>query len=102
MASTDANIISCLPRSNAAKAYTKDQDGCRKILRGLSERKGVRIIEAKCCQDHIYMIGEILPHLSVASFIGYLKSKSGLIIFDKHANLKYKYGNRHFWCGEIM
>ena len=44
------------------------------------------------------MLVEIPPHLSVASFMGYLKSKSSLMIFDKHANLKYKYGNRHFWC----
>ena len=64
----------------------------------MSERKGVRIIEAECCPDHIHMLVEIPPHLSVASFMGYLKSKSSLMIFDKHANLKYKYGNRHFWC----
>ena len=64
----------------------------------ISERKGVRIIEAECCPDHIHMLVEIPPHLSVASFMGYLKSKSSLMIFDKHANLKYKYGNRHFWC----
>ena len=69
-----------------------------KILRELSERKGVEIIEAECCRDHIHMLVSIPPHLSVASFMGYLKSKSSLMIFDRHANLKYKYGNRHFWC----
>ena len=69
-----------------------------KILRELSERKGVEIIEAECCPDHIHMLVAIPPHLSVASFTGYLKSKSSLMIFDRHANLKYKYGNRHFWC----
>ena len=62
-----------------------------KILRSLCERKGVNIISAECCPDHIHM-------LSVSSFMGYLKSKSSLMIFDRHANLKYKYGNRHFWC----
>ena len=69
-----------------------------KILRLLSERKGVEILEAECCLDHIHMLVTIPPHLSVASFMGYLKSKSSLMIFDRHANLKYKYGNRHFWC----
>ena len=61
-------------------------------------RKNVEIIEAECCPDHIHMLVTIPPHLSVSSFMGYLKSKSSLMIFDKHANLKYKYGNRHFWC----
>ena len=69
-----------------------------KILRSLCERKGVNIISAKCCPDHIHMLVEIPPHMSVSSFMGYLKSKSSLMIFDRHANLKYKYGNRHFWC----
>ena len=69
-----------------------------KILRELSERKGVEIIEAECCPDHIHMLVAIPPHLSVSAFMGYLKSKSSLMIFDRHAGLKYKYGNRHFWC----
>ena len=69
-----------------------------KILRSLCERKGVNIISAECCPDHIHMLVEIPPHMSVSSFMGYLKSKSSLMIFDRHANLKYKYGNRHFWC----
>jgi len=69
-----------------------------KILRMLCEQKKVTIIEAECCPNHIHMLVEIPPHLSVASFMGYLKSKSALMIFDKHANLKYKYGNRHFWA----
>ena len=64
----------------------------------LCERKGVKIIEAEACKDHIHMLVEIPPHLSVSQFMGYLKSKSSLMIFDRHANLKYKYGNRHFWC----
>ena len=69
-----------------------------KILRMLCEQKKVTIIEAECCPNHIHMLVEIPPHISVASFMGYLKSKSALMIFDKHANLKYKYGNRHFWA----
>ena len=64
----------------------------------LCERKRVKIIEGEACKDHIHMLLEIPLHLSVSQFMGYLKSKSSLMIFDRHANLKYKYGNRHFWC----
>ena len=60
--------------------------------------KKVEIITAEACPDHIHMLVSIPPHLSVAQFMGYLKGKSSLMIFDRHANLKYKYGNRHFWC----
>ena len=56
------------------------------------------IIEAEACKDHIHLLVSIPPYLSVAQFMGYLKGKSTLMIFDRHANLKYKYGNRHFWC----
>ena len=69
-----------------------------KILRELCERKGIEIIEAECCKDHVHMLVQIPPKYSVAEIMGYLKGKSSLIIFDRHANLKYKYGNRHFWC----
>ena len=69
-----------------------------KILRELCERKGITIIEAECCPDHVHMLVEIPPKYSVSEIMGYLKGKSSLIIFDCHANLKYKYGNRHFWC----
>ena len=69
-----------------------------KILRELCERKGISIIEAECCPDHVHMLVEIPPKYSVSEIMGYLKGKSSLIIFDRHANLKYKYGNRHFWC----
>ncbi|MER2114511.1 MAG: IS200/IS605 family transposase, partial [Solibacillus isronensis] len=69
-----------------------------KILRQLCERKGVEIIEATACPDHIHMLVSIPPKLSVSAFVGYLKGKSSLMIFDRHANLKYKYGNRKFWC----
>ena len=56
------------------------------------------MIEAEACPEHIHMLVSISPHISVATYMGYVKSKSSLMIFDKHANLKYKYGNRHFWC----
>ena len=69
-----------------------------RILRELCERKQVEIIEANACPDHIHMLIKIPPKISVAEFMGYLKGKSSLMIFDQHANLKYKYGNRHFWC----
>ena len=68
------------------------------ILRKLCEQKNVEIIEAELCTDHIHMLVSIPPNLSVAQFVGYLKGKSALMIFDRHANLKYKYGSRHFWC----
>ena len=69
-----------------------------RILRKLCEQKGVEIIEAEACPDHIHMLLSIPPKYSVAQIMGYLKGKSSLMIFDRHANLKYKYGNRHFWC----
>jgi len=69
-----------------------------KILRELCDRKGIEIVEAQCCPDHVHMLVKIPPKYSVSEIMGYLKGKSSLIIFDRHANLKYKYGNRHFWC----
>ena len=69
-----------------------------KILRELCGWKGVTIIEAEVCPDHIHMLVEIPPKMSVASFMGFLKGKSSLIIHERHANLKYKHGNRSFWC----
>ena len=69
-----------------------------KILRELCAHKGVAIISAEACPDHIHMMVSIPPKMSVSSFMGYLKGKSTLMIFERHANLKYKYGNRHFWC----
>ena len=69
-----------------------------KILRQLCEAKKVEIIEAEACPDHIHMLVRIPPKYSVSEVMGYLKGKSSLMIFEKHANLKYKYGNRHFWC----
>ena len=67
-------------------------------MRQLCENKGVEILEAELCKDHVHMLVSIPPKMSVAQFMGYLKGKSSLMIFDRHANLKYKYRNRHFWC----
>ena len=68
------------------------------ILRKLCNEMKVEIIEAEACPDHIHMLVSIPPYMSVAQFVGKLKSKSALMIFDRHANLKYKYGSRNFWC----
>ena len=85
-------------RSIDDRYYGKIKADVGKILRELCERNGMEIIAAECCPDHIHMLVAIPPHMSVLQFMGYLKSKSSLMIFDRHANLKYKYGNRHFWC----
>ena len=69
-----------------------------KILRQLCQQKGVEILEAEACPDHIHMLLSIPPKYSVSQIMGFLKGKSSLMIFDRHANLKYKYGNRHFWA----
>ena len=78
--------------------YGKIKQDIGQMLRKLCEYKGVEIIEAEACKDHIHMLVSIPPKLSISSFMGYLKGKSSLMIFDRHANLKYKYGNRKFWC----
>ena len=86
------------PKYRRQVIYGQLRKDIGEILRTLCERKGVTIIEAAACQDHIHMYVEISPKYSVAEVMGYLKGKSSLMIFDRHANLKYKYGNRHFWC----
>lgn len=86
------------PKYRRQGIYGKIKADIGNILRKLCEQKGVEIIEAELCSDHIHMLVAIPPKLSVAAFVGYLKGKSSLMIFDKYANLKYKYGNRHFWC----
>ena len=86
------------PKYRRQVIYGKLKQDIGKTLRDLCERKGINIIEAECCPDHIHMLVEIPPKYSVSQIMGYLKGKSSLIIFDRHANLKYKYGNRHFWC----
>ncbi|TWK42165.1 hypothetical protein CHCC20347_3307 [Bacillus paralicheniformis] len=68
------------------------------ILRTLFEREGVDIIEATACKDQIHILVSIPPKISVSTFVGYLKGKSSLMIFNRHANLKYRYGYRKFWC----
>ena len=78
--------------------YGKIKADIGKMLRELCERKGIEIIEAECCSDHIHMLVRIPPKYSVSEIVGYLKGKSSLMIFDRHSNLKYRYGNRHFWC----
>lgn len=86
------------PKYRRQVIYGKIKNDIGKILRKLCEYKKVEIIEANACPDHIHMLVSIPPKISVSSFMGYLKGKSSLMIFDRHANLKYKYGNRHFWC----
>ena len=68
------------------------------ILRMLCERKEIEILEAEACPDHIHMLIKIPPKMSVSAAVGYLKGKSTLLIFDRHADMKYKYGQRQFWC----
>ena len=86
------------PKYRRQAIYGKIKKDIGQILRQLCKQKQVEIIEAEACPDHIHMLVSIPPHLSVAQFMGFLKGKSSLMIFDRHANLKYKYGNRHFWC----
>jgi putative transposase len=86
------------PKFRRKEIYGKFRKDIGEILRKLCEAKGVEILEAQACIDHIHMLVCIPPHISVAQFMGYLKGKSALMIFDRHANLKYKYGSRHFWC----
>jgi putative transposase len=86
------------PKYRRQVIYGKIKSDIGNILRKLCEYKKVEILEANACPDHIHMLVSIPPKISVSSFMGYLKGKSSLMIFDRHANLKYKYGNRHFWC----
>ena len=92
------NSIVFAPKYRRRAIYGDIRKDIGIILRKLCEIKGVEIIEAELCPDHVHMLVSIPPNLSVSQFVGYLKGKSSLMIFDRHANLKYKYGNRHFWC----
>lgn len=87
-----------VPKYRRKEIYGQLRRDIGEILRRLCEQKGVEIIEAEACPDHIHMLVSIPPYLSIAQFMGYLKGKSRLMIFDRHANLKYKYGSRNFWC----
>lgn len=85
------------PKYRRKEIYGKLKSNIGQILRKLCVEKKVEILEAEACPDHIHMLVCIPPYLSVAQFMGFLKGKSSLMIFDRHANLKYKYGSRHFW-----
>jgi Transposase IS200 like. len=86
------------PKYRRQVIYGKIKADVAQILSTLCKRKGIEIKEAECCKDHVHMLVRIPPKYSVSEIMGYLKGKSSLMIFEKHANLKYKYGNRHFWC----
>ena len=85
------------PKYRRKIIYNQLKEDIRDILKQLCAYKGVEIIEGYLMPDHIHMLVSIPPKTSVSSFMGYLKGKSALMIFDRHANLKYKFGNRHFW-----
>lgn len=86
------------PKFRRKVIYNKIKSDIGYILRQLCNRKEIEIIEAEACSDHIHMLLRIPPKYSISQIMGYLKGKSSLMIFERHANLKYKYGNRHFWC----
>ena len=86
------------PKYRRKVIYNKYREDLREILKMLCDWKGVEILEGHLMPDHIHMLVSIPPKISVSSFMGYLKGKSSLLIFDRHANLKYKYGNRKFWA----
>ena len=86
------------PKYRRKEIYGALRRDIGRILRMLCLRKEIEIIEAECCIDHVHMLVKIPPKYSVSQIVGYLKGKSSLMIFDRHVNLKYKYGNRHFWC----
>ena len=90
------------PKYRRKVAYGKIKQDIANILSMLCKRKGVKIVEAEICPDHVHMLVEIPPSISVSYFVGYLKGKSTLMIFERHANLKYKYGNRHFLVQRIL
>ena len=86
------------PKYRRQVIYNQIKVAIGKTLQDLCKRKGVEILEEECCPDHIHMLVTVPPHMSVSGVMGCLKSKSSLMVFDRHANLTYKYGNRHFWC----
>lgn len=92
------NSIAFAQKYRRKEIYGQLKKDIGEILRKLCEQKGVEIIEAEACPDHIHMLVSVPPYLSIAQFMGFLKGKSSLMIFDRHANLKYKYGQRSFWC----
>lgn len=87
-----------IPKYRRKEIYGKIRADIGRIIRQLCEYKGVEIVEAHACSDHIHMLVKIPSKIAVSNFMGYLKGKSSLMIFERHANLKYKYGNRNFWA----
>ena len=86
------------PKYRRKVIYNQYRSSLGEIFHRLCSYKGVEIIEGHLMPDHVHMLVSIPPKISVSSFMGYLKGKSALMMFDKHANLKYKFGNRHFWA----
>ena len=86
------------PKYRRQVIYGKIKADIGKMLRKLCEYKQIEILEAEACKDHIHMLISVPPKYSISQIMGYLKGKSSLMIFEKYANLKYKYGNSHFWC----
>ena len=87
-----------IPKYRRKAIYGQYRADLQEIMRQLCKYKGVEILEGHLMPDHVHLLLSIPPKMSVSSFMGYLKGKSALMMFDKHANLKYKYGNRQFWC----
>ena len=86
------------PKYRRKVIYNQYRKDLRDIIKTLCGYKGVEIIEGKLMPDHVHILVSIPPKYSISQFMGYLKGKSALMMFDRHANLKYKYGNRHFWA----
>ena len=90
--------IVIVPKYRRKIIYNQTRKDLREIIKTLCKYKGAEIIEGHMMPDHVHLLLSIPPKMSVSSFMGYLKGKSALMMFDKHANLKYKFGNRHFWA----
>ena len=90
--------IVIVPKYRRKIIYNQTLKDLQEIIKTLCKYKGVEIIEGYMMPDHVHLLLSIPPKISIASFMGYLKGKSALMMFDKHANLKYKFGNRHFWA----
>lgn len=86
------------PKYRRKEIYGQLKKDIGEIIRKLCDEKKVEILETEACPDHIHMLVSVPPYISIAQFMGFLKGKSTLMIFDRHANLKFKYGSRHFWC----
>jgi len=85
------------PKYRRKMIYNQYREELREIMTLLCKYKGVEILEGHLMPDHVHLLVSIPPKLAVSNFVGYLKGKSALMMFDKNANLKYKFGNRHFW-----